>query len=191
MMTSLFGDRMVSKADGRIRFRGLIDSLESETIEAQVLANSLGEQYYCAALGDVLGCLRAIMSAEVREAPFAMPCLFGLSADELHRQTHDVKGAFGLAEHPLPDYRQGPLAARLNTLRARIREAELCAVRVFIEGGGANHADSANQVGLASQSGPACCRAPRREDLPLALNRLSSALYWLYCRLVAGSRPRP
>ncbi|MDR3173393.1 MAG: hypothetical protein LBU19_04005 [Treponema sp.] len=170
MKTSLSGNRMVSKTDGRIRFRGLIDSLEAETIEAQVLAGSLGEQYYCAALGEVLDCLRHIMAAEVKESPFAMPCLFGLSVEELHRQTHDVAGAFGLAGHPLPACEQGALAARLNTLRAHIREAELCALRVFA-GGERQGATAAGEI-------------PRREDLAMALNRLSSALYWLFCRAV-------
>jgi ethanolamine utilization cobalamin adenosyltransferase len=165
MMTSLSGNRMVPKADGRIRFRGIIDSLEAETIEAQILADSLNEYGCRDALGEVLDCLRHILAAEVTECPFAMPPLFGFSAEELHRRTHDVTGAFGLSGHPLPDYRQGPLAARLNTLRTRIREAELCAVRVF----------SGEGAGVLL-----------REDLPLALNRLSSALYWLFCRLVSG-----
>jgi ethanolamine utilization cobalamin adenosyltransferase len=163
MMTSLSGDRVVSKADGRIRFRGLIDTLEAETIEAQVLADSLGRAYYCGALGEVLDCLRRLLAAEVKESPLVMPPLFGLSADEIHDRTHDVTGSFGLPGHPLPDYRQGPLAARLNTLRAHIREAELCAVRVFGTAG-----------------------VPAREDLCRALNRLSSALYWLFCRLVSS-----
>ena len=163
MMTSLSGDKTVPKTNGRIRFRGLIDSLEAEIVEAQILADSLGEQFYRAALGEVLDCLRHIMAAEVKESPFTMPCLFGLSVEELHRQTHDVTGAFGLAGHPLPAWEQGPLAARLNTLRTRIREAELCALRVFTEEAAAD--------GL-----------PPREDLAMALNRLSSALYWLFCR---------
>jgi ethanolamine utilization cobalamin adenosyltransferase len=171
MKTHLSGDRMVSKTDGRIRFRGLIDSLEAEIIEAQILAASLGEQYYRAALGEALDCLRLIMAAELKESPFAMPYLFGLSAEELHRHTHDVAAAFGLAGHPLPAWEQGPLAARLNTLRAHIREAELCAVQVF--------------AGEGPDDGP------RREDLAMALNRLSSALYWLFCRaLVREQEPR-
>jgi ethanolamine utilization cobalamin adenosyltransferase len=165
MMTSLSGDRMVSKTDERIRFRGLIDSLEAETVEAQVLADSLGEFYYRNALGEILDCLRHILAAEVKECPFTMPPLFGLSAEELHRRTHDITGAFGFSGHPLPDYTQGPLAARLNILRAHTREAELCAVRVFA---GEN------------------TKVPRREDLPQALNRLSSALYWLFCRHVSN-----
>jgi ethanolamine utilization cobalamin adenosyltransferase len=171
MKTSLSGNNMVPKIDGRIRFRGLIDSLEAEIVEAQILADSLGEPYYRAALGEVLDCLRHMMAAEVKESPFTMPYLFGLSVEELHRQTHDVTGAFGLAGHPLPAWEQGPLAARLNTLRTRIREVELCALRIFRAAGEAGTA--------ASRSGTP------REDLPMALNRLSSALYWLFCRSVS------
>jgi ethanolamine utilization cobalamin adenosyltransferase len=176
MNTGLSGNRVTPKTDGRIRFRGLIDSLEAETIETQVLAGSLGETYYRDALGEVLGCLRHILAAEVKESPFAMPPLFGLSAEELHRRTHDVPRSFGLPGHPLPDYSQGPLAARLNTLRTRIREAELCAVQVFAgESAGTDTGAPRSDTGI-----------PRREDLPQALNRLSSALYWLFCRLVSG-----
>jgi ethanolamine utilization cobalamin adenosyltransferase len=174
MKTSLSGDIMVPKSDGRIRFRGLIDSLEAEVIEAQILASSQGEQYYCDCLGEVLDCLRSILAAEVKESPFQLPALFGLSADELHRQTHDVTKAFGLAGHPLPSRTQGPLAARLNTLRAHTREAELHAVRLFCPTADASAADAA-----------AADAAGKRENLPQALNRLSSALYWLFCRLVS------
>jgi ethanolamine utilization cobalamin adenosyltransferase len=56
----------------------------------------------------------------------------------------------------------GPLALRLNSLRTRIREGELLAVRLFAPG-----------------------KDTGREDIILALNRLSSALYWLFCRLVS------
>jgi ethanolamine utilization cobalamin adenosyltransferase len=169
MKTKLSGNKMVSKTDGRIRFRGLIDSLEAEIIEAQVLADSLGEPYYRVALGEVLDCLRHIMAAEVKESPFTMPYLFGLSVEELHRQTHDVTGAFGITGHPLPAWEQGPLAARLNILRTRIREVELCALQVFCAAGEADTATS---------------RSNTRDDLAMALNRLSSALYWLFCRAV-------
>jgi ethanolamine utilization cobalamin adenosyltransferase len=161
-MTSLSGNRLVSKAHGRIAFRGAVDSLEAELIEAQILAEKLGEPWYRESLGEVLKCLRDILAAEVKESPLAPPCLFGLSSDELRRQSHDVKGTFGM-EHPLPDYTMGPLAARLNLLRARTREAELLAVRVF------------------------CAGEDSREDLILAMNRLSSALYWLFCRQVSKS----
>jgi ethanolamine utilization cobalamin adenosyltransferase len=162
-MTSLSGNRLVPKTNGRIAFRGAVDSLEAEIIEAQILAEELGETWYRESLAGLLSCLRDMLAAEVKETPLAPPCLFGLSADELHRQSHDVKGTFGF-DHPLPDYTMGPLAARLNLLRTRVREAELLAVRVF---------------------GPG---EYEREDLILAMNRLSSALYWLFCKKVSGGK---
>ncbi|MDR0388910.1 MAG: hypothetical protein LBH73_02450 [Spirochaetaceae bacterium] len=161
--THLSGKRLVSKESERIAFRGRIDSLEAEVLEAQALADSLGQAWYCDALGEVLSFLREVLAAEVSEKPLPPPELFGLDAEELHRQSHDVKESFGLA-HPVPDYRMGPLALRLNTLRTRIREGELLAVRAFAPG-----------------------KDTERKDLILAMNRLSSALYWLFCRLVAGA----
>jgi ethanolamine utilization cobalamin adenosyltransferase len=159
-MTSLSGNRLVSKAHGRIAFRGAVDSLEAEIIEAQILAEELGETWYRESLAGILSCLRDILASEVKETPLTPPRFFGLSSDEIRRRSHDVKGTFGF-EHPLPDYTMGPLAARLNLLRARVREAELLAVRVF---------------------GPG---EDEREDLILAMNRLSSALYWLFAGVLA------
>jgi ethanolamine utilization cobalamin adenosyltransferase len=95
--------------------------------------------------------------------------LFGLSEEELRRQSHDVRGAFGM-DHPVPDYTMGPLAVRLNTLRTRVREGELLAARVFWT----RNADGT--------PGGHC----GREDIIRALNRLSSAFYWLFCRCLSG-----
>jgi ethanolamine utilization cobalamin adenosyltransferase len=162
-LTHLWGNRLIGKDSLRIRFRGFIDALEAELLEAQALADSLGREQYCGDLGAVLAYVRSLLAAEVTERPLAPPELFGLDAEELHRQSHDIKGTFGIA-HPVPDYRMGPLALRLNTLRTRIREGELLAVRLFAPG-----------------------KNPAREDIILALNRLSSALYWLFCRLVSES----
>jgi ethanolamine utilization cobalamin adenosyltransferase len=167
-MTHLSGNRLVSKNHGRIRFRGIIDSLEAEVMEAQTLAFSLGETWYCRRLGEVLNCLRDILAAEVKESPLPELRLFGLSEKELHRQSHDVRGAFGM-NHPVPDYTMGPLAVRLNTLRTRVREGELLAVRTFW----VNNADGT--------PGGRC----GREDIVRAMNRLSSAFYWLFCRCLS------
>ncbi|AEF83474.1 ethanolamine utilization cobalamin adenosyltransferase [Leadbettera azotonutricia ZAS-9] len=161
--THLAGNRLVSKSHGRIAFRGMIDVLEAEVLEAQVLASGLGEEWYCTCLGEVLDYLRAIMIAEVKSEPFPSLKLFGLALDEIHQQSHDVKAAFGLARHPLPDQSMGPLVARINYLRARVREGELLAVRIFGRLTG------------------------RRQDLITAMNRLSSALWWLCCKKIAAT----
>jgi ethanolamine utilization cobalamin adenosyltransferase len=168
-MTHLSGNRLVPKHHGRIRFRGIIDSLEAEVMEAQTLAFSLGETWYCRLLGETLTCLRGILAAEVKETPLPELKLFGLPEEELHRQSHDVRGAFGM-DHPVPDYTMGPLAVRLNTLRTRVREGELLAVRVFWV------------PGADGTPGGRC----GREDIVRALNRLSSAFYWLFCRYLSG-----
>ena len=162
-MTSLSGNHLVPKTHGRIVFRGLIDTLEAEVIEAQVLASQLAEEEFCGSLGEILEYLRALMAAEVKEAPLSPPFLFGMDAGELHRLSHSTEGSFGPI--PLPSYTQGPLASRLNTLRAKLREAELSAVKVF---GPAEYPEDTGNI--------------QREDIILALNRLSSALWLLYIK---------
>ena len=169
-MTSLSGNLLVPKTHGRIAFRGVIDTLEAEVIEAQVLASELadkaapqdsvesGEAAVLHSLGEILEYLRTLMAAEVKGTPLPPPFLFGMDSEEIHSRSHDIEGSFGKAP-ALPSYTQGPLAARINTLRAKIRKAELLAVKVF---------------------GPG--ETNEREDIILALNRLSSALWWLYCK---------
>jgi len=168
-LTSLSGERMAPKTHGRIAFRGVIDTLEAEVIEAQVLADGRGEKELCANLGEVLEFLRAIMAAEVKQTPLPPLPLFGMDLEEIHRRIktescRDKDEITGKAV-ALPSYTQGPSAVRLNTLRAKVREAELLAIRVF--GSSANTEESESVHG---------------EDIILALNRLSSALWWLYCR---------
>jgi ethanolamine utilization cobalamin adenosyltransferase len=175
-ITSLSGTLLVSKTHKRIVFRGLIDTLEAEVIEAQVLAASLGETEFCGSLGEILDFLRSLMAAEVKETPLAPPFLFGLDAEEIHRQSHDTEGTFGIS-FPLPSYTHGPMAARLNTLRAKVREAELAAVNAFgpCETSPKLHLPEAGAAG-----------AMERQDIILAMNRLSSALWWLFCKYVSA-----
>jgi ethanolamine utilization cobalamin adenosyltransferase len=167
-LTCLRGDILVSKSHERIRFRGCIDSLEADVLEAQALAAEKGETALCTDLEDALHCLREIMKAEVTGRPLAPPRFFGFSADELHARTHDVKGAFGF-DHPVPAHTMGAAALRLNTLRARIREAEVLAAGIF---------SPVNAAGVPAENREV------REDILYALNRLSSAVYWLFCRCV-------
>jgi ethanolamine utilization cobalamin adenosyltransferase len=94
------------------------------------------------------------MSAEVNERPVATGKLFGMSLDDLHRLSHEARA-------PIPAHTMGALSVRLNTLRTRVRETEIAAVRAFME--------------------------TEKEDIIRALNRLSSAVYWLYCRSATGS----
>jgi ethanolamine utilization cobalamin adenosyltransferase len=165
-MTHLRGNLLTTKTNRRIVFRGALDSLEADVLEAVLLAAEQGEEEIRRGLEEILRCLGGIMSAEVNETPLEAPGLFGLSAGELREQTHDVKAAFGIP-YLKPDYTMGPLALRLNTLRTRVRSTELLAVKAF------------------------CPQSEYpRNDIILALNRLSSAVYWLFCRHVS-QRPCP
>ena len=156
-MTILSGNRLVPKTHARIAFRGMIDILEAEVIEAQVLAEQINEEDFRAYLGEILDYLRAVMAAEVKETPLAPLSLFGMDAEEIHKRSHNTEGKL----LQFPSYTQGALPARINTLRAKVREAELLAVKVF----------GPKEDGAAAE----------RTDIILAMNRLSSALWWLFC----------
>jgi ethanolamine utilization cobalamin adenosyltransferase len=145
--TELKAGVRVSKEHPRIAFRGALDSLEADILEAQFLASRSGEEYYVKALGEALDFTRELMSAEVNERAVVLTKLFGFSLDELHEQSHK-------ASHRLPDYTMGELPLRLNTLRTRVREAELLAVKTCNE----------------------------ENNIAHALTRLSSAVYWLFCK---------
>jgi ethanolamine utilization cobalamin adenosyltransferase len=159
--THLYPGHCVSKDHPRINFRGALDSLAADILEAQLLAVNMKDDYCLKALGEVLEFVYKIMSAEVSDQPVfdrdsVQPIkLFGLTLDELHEQTHKVKEFFGFT-HPKPEVTMGELPLRLNTLRTRVRETELIAVRTFQD----------------------------RDDIVYALNRLSSAIYWLYCHCI-------
>lgn len=85
----------------------------------------------------------------------------GMDQGELRRVSHDIRGEFGI-DHPIPGWEMGELALRLNTIRTQVREVELAAAAAFEAPG----------------------EAPR-PDLIKELNRLSSGVYIIFCRLVA------
>ena len=81
-----------------------------------------------------------------------------MGPDEVHRCSHHPE-EFGFPGHILPAAEHGLYSLQLNRLRALSREAELAAVQAFWDGSRIT-----------------------REDLLLALNRLSSYLYVLQLR---------
>ena len=92
--------------------------------------------------------------------PLAERELLGLDGAGLRRVSHHVLEEIGIP-HPIPGPDMGETALELNCLRTQVREAELAAAAAFGEG---------------------------REDILRCLNRLSSAVYILFCRLVAARR---
>ena len=161
-MTHLRANVLVPKTDEVIFFRGQLDKLQAMVVDVAVLANEEGDTYTLTGLADMLSYLREMMAANVKEEPLREINLLGLSDEEIHKMSHDIKGSFGI-DHPSPCFRQGKLCAKLNLLRTEVREVELWAARAYEREDGSFE----------------------RSDIIQGLNRLSSFVYILYCKRVA------
>lgn len=162
-MTHLRGNVLVPKDHPRIALRGKLDSFQAKVIEAQIAAGDEGRDGVIANLQDVLAFAQDILASEVTELPFERDTLLGMRDDELRAVSHNPLKYYG-SGHLMPDYRMGRTVAALNSLRTLARETELAAMRAF-----ATDADE-----------------PQRPDLIRALNRLSSVVYILICRIQGG-----
>lgn len=162
-MTHLYANRLVPKTNPRIALRGKLDTMQAEIILAQTEAASADMPQLVLDLGEVLSATREVLGAEVTGRELPPLELFGYGSDELRDISHHVKENFGF-QHPTPSYDMKIPAARLNLLRAITREAELAAEAAFEEG--------------------------EREDIIRTMNRMSSAVYILFCRLLAGKYGR-
>ncbi len=161
---------LVPKTHPRIVARGKLDLLQSALLDAQVAADADGAAGLVGELGEILELSRALVGAEVTGRAAPAPVLFGMGADEIRDATHHTQELYGVP-FMYPDVRQGPVVAKLTMARAIAREAEVATLVAFPPAGGLITA------------------APARADLAHALNRISSALYLLTCRYVAGLYP--
>lgn len=164
-MTALRGKLLVSKTHPRIRLRGKLDSVEAYILLAQGVARRQGQAEMDRNLGEVLQVVRLILRAEVLEEPLEPPSLFGLDDAQLRQFSHHPRQHLGV-DHFMPSADHGEMMAWLNLVRTQVREAELLAMRAFWQ-----------------EAGP-----PERVDLIQALNRLSSAVYILMCKVLATEK---
>jgi ethanolamine utilization cobalamin adenosyltransferase len=162
-MTHLNAEVLVPKTHPRIFLRGKIDCLMAQLIGVQLVAREEGKDKLVDELEDLLCNLRLILAAEVKDAPLESRRMLGMDSDEIRRVSHNVKEHIGI-DHPIPNCRMGRASIALNRLRTQVREVELAAAHAF-----------AGERGVCS-----------REDILRALNRLSSCVYILFCRDVAG-----
>lgn len=167
--THLFDNRsLVRKDHPVIRWRGKLDLLYAQVLEAAVEARRAQMGNLERDLRDVLRYLRALMSAEVSGKPVPDLVIQGFGAEEMHRLSHHTCEFFGVGwVEPDPDL--GPVASRLNLARAYCREVEIAALDCF-----------AVETHLSPEN---------RDRLIHGLNRLSNALYVLVCKTVAISKP--
>ena len=150
-MTHLNGEVLVPKTHPRIRFRGKMDTLEAELILCQLVPGAPE-----GALGEILDLSRKILRCDVLEEPLRQDTLCGLTQEEQRGRSHMPQDYYG-QPHFMPQASDGPVIAGLNRARCFAREAELTAVEAFSDREG-------NLL---------------REDIPKALNRMSSMLYLL------------
>ena len=158
-MTHLHANVLVSKEHPRIALRGKLDTLQALIISLQCDACAAGDTALVGALGELLAFSRTLLACEVKEEMPPETHLFGYDDAQLRERSHDPERSYGVG-HMLPDYTMGRLAVSLNYLRTQVRETELAAARAF-------PSDSRN--------GKAIIRA---------LNRMSSAVYLLYCESI-------
>lgn len=150
-MTHLNGEVLVHKTHPRIRFRGKMDTLEAELILCQLVPGAPE-----GALGEILDLSRKILRCDVLEEPLRQDTLCGLTQAEQRERSHMPQDYYG-QPHFMPQASDGSVIAGLNRARCFAREAELAAVEAFSDRDG-------NLI---------------REDIPKALNRMSSMLYLL------------
>lgn len=162
--THLRGKTLVSKSHPVIKFRGQLDLLEANFITCINLAISSGYQEMADELNVIFLYLQEIMRSEVMENPLSFIDFKGWSEDEVREYSHHPEKHFGV-KHALPDPKYGTLYGEVNKLRAMVRQLEIAAVEAFCD-------ESEDQ-----------CQRP---DIILALNRLSSLIYIIICKLISG-----
>ena len=162
-MTHLRANLLVPKTHPRIVFRGKLDCLMAQLMGVQLVAAEEGKEALAEDLEELLTQLRCILAAEVKEQPLESVRLLGMDSDEIRRVSHHVREHIGI-DHPIPSYKMGRTCTALNRLRTQVRETELVAASAF------------------AQEDGGCSRT----DILQALNRLSSCVYILFCRNLAG-----
>ena len=154
-MTHLHSDVLVSKTHPRIAFRGAIDALEAEIVLCQLAAETVRKE-----LGEILALARLLIRCEVLNEPVPEEKLCGLTQDEIRKRSHFPQEFYG-QPHFMPEHTDGAVILHINKCRCIARQAELAAVRAFVD-------DEGNVA---------------RADILKALNRMSSMLYILMIRL--------
>lgn len=162
-MCQLYGNILVPKNHPRILFRGKLDSVQTMVILDQaVMAEKGMAKNLIADLNSVLLALQNIMKCEVLDEKLESEIIIGLTHSELRDRSHNPMKFFKINQMIMPNYTMGTQYARLNQLRAAIREVEVAAISAFLHNGKCS-----------------------RSDIVEELNRLSSALHVMMCKWLA------
>jgi ethanolamine utilization protein EutL len=157
-LTHLVDDQsLVPKTHPRMDLRGKLDLLEGALLEAQIAAHAEGNRDLVGDLEEVLELSRRLVGAEVTGRPLGEWNLGGMDAARIRWASHHTQELYGVP-FMYPSIRHGAPVAKLYLARATAREAERALLRAL----------------------------PGREDLLVALNRMSSYLYVLTCKAAGG-----
>jgi ethanolamine utilization cobalamin adenosyltransferase len=152
-LTHLRGRRLVRKDHPVIVWRGRLDAFCARLMEVQLLGQREGRPDFVDELQEILEFCRRLLKAEVTGLEVEDFRLLGLAPHDLRERSHHPDKFFG-HPHLLMSHAMGPLPVALNALRAEVRIVETAAAAAFGSPG-----------------------RPPRDDLILALNRLSSLFY--------------
>jgi ethanolamine utilization cobalamin adenosyltransferase len=155
-LTHLSGRQLVPKNHPIIVFRGRLDSLCAKIISAQCLGAQAGRDDFISDLEEILNFVRALLPAELKGEKVPDFNLLGLDAAGIRERSHNPVKYFG-HRHMKSTWKMGPLPVALNELRTQVRETELAAANALQDTKGNSS----------------------RDDIILALNRLSSLFYVL------------
>ncbi len=161
-MTHLRDNLLVKKDHPRILLRGKLDSLEALIMQTQVAVTKEGYGNIAQELDEVMNFVQILLACEVKDEPVPEIKLLGMNSQRLRYVSHHLTEEFGI-EHSVPHFSMGEVCVTLNNLRTSIRETELIAVTAFTQN---------DKVS--------------RPDIVEALNRLSSCVYIMFCKKVAG-----
>lgn len=151
------------KTAPRFVLRGKMDTLHAQFLLATAQARRFSLPELAAYLTTLAAYCREITSAEYHEREVAPLQLAGLSEAEIREASHWPDRVLGIP-HVIPGPDDHEIVLQLNLLRCQVRETELVAAAAF--------------TGPEGQLS--------RSDLMVALNRLSSAVYYLILLLKAG-----
>lgn len=154
-MTHLNAQVLVKKTHPRIKFRGMVDSLEAEILLALGVCPG-----WESALGEVLELARQLIRADVMDEPVRDIKLGGLDEKQLRERSHRPQDFYG-QPHFMPGPTDTGALLTVNWLRTLVRQTELAAVDAFQDRDG----------------------AVTREDILQALNRMSSYLYLIMVQM--------
>lgn len=161
-MTQLHSGHLAPKTHPRIRLRGRLDSLQALALLAGHHARAAGADGTADRLDTIAAYIRELLAAEYQRRPAGALFIDGHDEQSIHRATHDPRDALGV-DHLAPASADGAVLLWCNWLRARVREVELAALDAFPD-----------------------LDDPTGRSLVHALNRLSSAVYWVELAHVAA-----